>query len=70
VALPDTPQHQLDWEARHRFRATFAAAVAAVAIFAGQILEQTLNAGAPSLRVLDALQKLAQPGSVREQPSA
>jgi hypothetical protein len=70
VALPDTPQQQLDWEARHRFRAAFAAAVSAVAILAGQILEQTLNAGAPSLPVLDALQKLAEPGSVREQPSA
>jgi hypothetical protein len=70
VALPDTPQQQLDWEARHRFRAAFASAVAAVAIFAGQILEQTLNAGAPSLPLLDALQKLAQPGSVREQRSA
>jgi hypothetical protein len=70
VALPDTPQQQLDWEARHRFRAAFAAAIAAVAIFAGQILEQTLNAGAPSLPLLDALQKLAQPGSVREQRSA
>jgi hypothetical protein len=70
VALPDTPQQQLDWEARHRFRAAFAAGIAAVAILAGQILEQTLNAGAPSLPLLDALQKLAQPGSVREQASA
>ena len=70
MALPDTPQQQLDWEARHRFRAAFAAGIAAVAILAGQILEQTLNAGAPSLPLLDALQKLAQPGSVREQPSA
>jgi hypothetical protein len=70
VALPDTPQQQLDWEARHRFRAAFAAGIAAVAILAGQILEQTLNAGAPSLPLLDALQKLAQPGSVREQRSA
>jgi hypothetical protein len=70
VALPDTPQQQLDWEARHRFRAAFAAGIAAIAILAGQILEQTLNAGAPSLPLLDALQKLAQPGSVREQPSA
>ena len=70
MALPDTPQQQLDWEARHRFRAAFAAGIAAVAILAGQILEQTLNAGAPSLPLLDALQKLAQPGSVREQRSA
>jgi hypothetical protein len=70
VALPDTPQQQLDWEARHRVRAAIAAAVAAVGIFAGQIIEQTLNAGAPSLPLLEALQKLARPGSVRDQPSA
>jgi len=70
VALPDTPQQQLDWEARHRMRAALASAVAAVAIFAGQILEQALNQAAPSLPLLDALLKLAQPGSVRDQPSA
>jgi hypothetical protein len=70
VALPDTPQQQLDWEARHRLRAAIAAAVAAVGILVGQVLEQALNAAAPSLPLLDALQKLAQPGSVREQPSA
>lgn len=70
MALPDTPQQQLDWEARHRLRAAIAAAVAAVAILAGQILEQALNAAAPSLPLLDALQKLAEPGSVREQASA
>jgi hypothetical protein len=70
VALPDSPQQQLDWEARHRFRAALAAAVAAAAILAGQILEQAVNAGAPSLPLLDALQKLAQPGSVRDEPSA
>jgi hypothetical protein len=72
VALPETenPQQQLDWEARHRFRAAFAAAVSAVAILVGQILEQTLNAGAPSLPILGALQKLAAPGSVEDQKSA
>jgi hypothetical protein len=51
-------------------RATLAAAISAVAILAGQILEQTLNAGAPALPLLGALEKLAAPGSVREQPSA
>ena len=70
MALPDTPQQQLDWEARHRTRAAIASAVAAVAIFAGQVFEQALNQAAPSLPVLDALLKLAQPGSVRDQPSA
>jgi hypothetical protein len=70
VALPDSPQQQLDWEARHRVRAAIASAVAAVAIFAGQVLEQALNQAAPSLPLLDALLKLGAPGSVREQPSA
>jgi len=72
VAQPDTenPQQQLDWEARHRFRAAFAAGASAVAILVGQVLEQTLNAGAPSLPVLGALQKLAAPGSVNDQKSA
>ena len=68
--VTENPQQQLDWEARHRFRAAIAAGVAAIAIFVGQILEQTLNAGAPSLPVLSALEKLAAPGSVREQKSA
>ncbi len=69
MALPDTPQQQLDWEARHRARAALAAAVAAVAILAGQLLEQAVNGGAPALPLLDALQKLAAPGTVRDQPS-
>ena len=51
-------------------RAAIASAIAAVAILAGQILEQTLNAGAPALPLLAALEKLAKPGSVREQASA
>jgi hypothetical protein len=70
VALPDSPQQQLDWEARHRMRAALAAALAAVGILVGQILEQTLNAAAPSLPLLESLQKLAEPGTVRDRPSA
>jgi hypothetical protein len=70
VALPDTPQQQLDWEARNRMRAALAAAIAALAILGGQVLEQALNSGAPSLPLLDALRKLAEPGSVYDQPSA
>jgi hypothetical protein len=69
VALPDTPQQQLDWEARHRMRAAFAAAVAAVAILAGPILEQVLVSGAPPTPLLEALQKLQEPGTVLDQPS-
>ena len=51
-------------------RAALAAAVSALAILAGQILEQALNTAAPSLPLLEALRKLAEPGSVRDQPTA
>jgi hypothetical protein len=68
--VTENPQQQLDWEARHRFRAAFAAGISGAAILAGQVLEQVLNAGAPSLPVLDAYEKLAAPGSVLDQKSA
>ena len=64
VALPDSPQQQLDWEARHRMRAALAAAFAAVAIIVGPLVESAIEAGAPSLPLLDALRKLAAPGTV------
>ena len=70
MAVPETPQdpqQQLDWEARHRMRAALAAAIAAIGILAGQIIEQAVIAGAPKLPLLDGLQKLAAPGSVLEQ---
>src|SRR5829696_6203407 len=51
-------------------RATIGAALAALGILGGQILEQMLNAGAPSLPLLSALRKLGEPGSVYEQRSA
>jgi hypothetical protein len=70
VALPDTPQQQLDWEARHRPRAAIAAAVAAAGILGGQIFEQSVDAGAPGPPLLDALGKLAAPGSIYDQPTA
>lgn len=70
VALPDSPQQQLDWEARHRMRAALAAAIAAIGILAGQIIEQAVYAGAPKQPLLDALQKLAAPGTVLDQKAA
>jgi hypothetical protein len=70
VALPDSPQQQLDWEARHRMRAALAAVIAALAIFGGQLIEQVAVADAPSLPLLEGLQKLAQPGTVLDQPAA
>ena len=48
-------------------RAALAAAIAAIGILAGQIIEQAVIAGAPKLPLLDGLQKLAAPGSVLEQ---
>ena len=69
MALPETPQQQLEWEARHRPRATLAAAFAAVAIVVGPLVESAIEAGAPSLPVLDALQKLAAPGTIYDQPT-
>jgi hypothetical protein len=69
VALPDTPQQQLDWEARHRPRAALAAAFAGIAIVVGPLVESAIEAGAPSLPVLDALRKLAAPGTIYDQPS-
>jgi len=70
VALPDSPQQQLDWEARHRTRAAIAAAIAAVGILGGQILEQVIDGGAPAPPLLGALQKLAAPGTIYDQPTA
>jgi hypothetical protein len=70
LALPDTPQQQLDWEARHRTRAAIAAAVAAAGILGGQIFEQAVDSGAPAPPLLDALQKLAAPGTIYDQPTA
>ncbi len=67
LALPDSPQQQLDWEARHRLRAALAAALGAIGVLAGQIIEQAVYSGAPPQRLLDGLQKLAAPGSVFEQ---
>lgn len=69
MALPDTPQQQLDWEARHRTRAALAAAFAGLAIIVGPLVESALEAGAPSLPLLDALKKLAAPGTVYDQPT-
>ena len=69
MALPDTPQQQLEWEARHRPRAALAAGIAAVAIVGGQVLEQLFISGVPKLPLLDGLEKLAAPGSVLEQPA-
>jgi hypothetical protein len=69
VALPDTPQQQLDFEARHRMRASLASAVAAVAIFGGQVIEQITYADAPKLPLLEGLEKLAKPGTVLDQPA-
>jgi hypothetical protein len=65
--VPENPQQQLDWEARHRSRAAVAAAIGAIGVLAGQIIEQVVISGAPTLPLLAGLEKLAAPGSVLEQ---
>ena len=51
-------------------RAAIAAAVAALGILVGQILEQLVVSDSPRLPLLVGLQKLAEPGTVRDQPAA
>jgi len=70
VALPDTPQQQLDWEARQRPRAAVAAAVAGVLIFGGQLLRGLLFQDPPRAQLLDTLERVQAPGGVGGLPSA
>jgi hypothetical protein len=69
VALPDSPQQQLDWEARQRPRAAIAALLAAVLVFGGQLFRGAAFADAPRGELLDALDRLQAPGPVARQPS-
>jgi hypothetical protein len=69
VALPDSPQQQLDWEARQRPRAAVAAAAAGVLIIGGQLVRGAAFRDAPRADVLDAFDRLQQPGPVERQPS-
>jgi hypothetical protein len=69
VALPDSPQQQLDWEARQRPRAAVAAAAAAVLIIGGQLFRGAAFRDAPRADVLDAFERLQAPGPVEQQPS-
>lgn len=70
MALPDTPQQQLEWEARQRPRAAVAAAVAGVLIFGGQLLRGLLFQDPPRALLLDALERVQAPGGVGGLPSA
>jgi hypothetical protein len=69
VALPETPQQQLDWEARQRPRAAIAATAAGVLVFGGQLFRGAAFQDAPRADVVDALERLQQPGPVDRQPS-
>jgi hypothetical protein len=69
VALPDSPQQQLEWEARQRPRAAVAAAAAAVLIIGGQLFRGAAFRDAPRADVLDAFERLQAPGPVEQQPS-
>src|SRR3954471_8404362 len=65
----ESPRQQREGEAPLRPRAAIAAAFAALAIVAGPLIESAVEAGAPKLPLLDALQKLAAPGTIYDQPS-
>jgi hypothetical protein len=69
VALPDTPQQQLDWEARQRPRAALAAALAGLLILPGRAGEQALVAGQPASSFLESLGRAAEPGPIGGLPS-
>ena len=69
MSLPDTPQQQLDWEARRRPRAAIAAAAAGLLVFGGQLVRGGAFRDPPRADLLDALERLQQPGPVERQPS-
>ena len=69
MALPDSPQQQLEWEARQRPRAAIAAAAAGLLIFGGQIIRGTAFSDAPRADMIDALERVQAPGPVNRQPS-
>ena len=69
MALPENPQQQLAWEARHRPRAAIAAGAAGLLILAGQIFRGAAFRDAPRANFLEALQRAQQPGPIGTQPS-
>jgi hypothetical protein len=70
VALPETPQQQLEWEARQRPRAAVAAMAAGLLIFGGQLARGLLFQDPPRARLLDSLERLQAAGPVGGLPSA
>lgn len=69
MALPETSQQQLEWEAPRRPRAAVAAATAGILIFLSQLGQGLLAAQAPDSSFLESLQRAAQPGELGTQPS-
>ena len=70
MALPETPQQQLDWEARQRPRAAVAAAAAGLRIFGGQLARGLMFQSPPRAQLLDVLERVQAPGPVGGLPSA
>jgi hypothetical protein len=64
MALPETPQQQLEWEKQHRPRAAIAAAVAGILLLLSQVAQALLAGDAPSPSFLESLQRAARPGDV------
>jgi hypothetical protein len=69
MAEPGSPQQQLEWEARRRPRAAWAAAAAGVFIFAGQLTQAILSNRAPSASFLESLEHAQRPGEIGALPS-
>ena len=69
MALPETPQQQLEWEARLRPRAAVAAAAAGILLFASQLAQGLLSGRAPDSSFLESLQRAGRPGGVSDLPS-
>lgn len=64
-----TTDQQLDWEARQRPGAAVAAALGGLLSFAGAIYNSTSLSDVPPRPYLDALQQVAKPGPVGDEPS-
>lgn len=69
MAAPESPQQQLEREARQRPRAAVAALIAGVFIFIGQIGQQILFTDLPDSSLLESFQRAEQPGPLKNLPS-
>ena len=69
MPAPETPQQQLEWEARQRPRAAVASVIAGILVFAGQTGQQILFQGLPDSSLIESFQRAQQPGPISKLPS-